>query len=111
MGAIGHMLIFLQLGTLPWIGVKIDDPAKKEARIGEIKESEGIEKLCAKVPEEYANFLRYARTLPFQERPDYDRLRQLIRKARERATEQTGTSQEYDLQWLKATDGFDPQSL
>lgn len=52
---------------------------EKYRRIAELKQSIPIEALCHSLPPEFAVFLNYARQLKFEQKPDYDYLRDLFR--------------------------------
>jgi casein kinase 1 gamma len=72
--AIGHMLMYFLRGSLPWQGLKADTLKERYRKIGETKQSTKIEELCKDFPKEFADFLRYARNLEFNETPDYKKL-------------------------------------
>lgn len=79
MEALGHMLIyFLRGGSLPWQGLKADNIKQRYQLIGETKRNTPIEKLCERLPDEVATYLRYTRALDFFATPDYNYLRQLF---------------------------------
>lgn len=69
--AIGHMIMYFLRGSLPWQGLKADTLKERYKKIGETKQQTKIEELCEGYPKEFADFLRYARSLEFTETPDY----------------------------------------
>ena len=65
----GYMLVYLARQYLPWISTEeldIDKNIKIEA-IFKLKKSATPETLCKDLPEEFAEFIRYARNLKFEE--------------------------------------------
>lgn len=78
--ALGHMFMYFLRGSLPWQGLKADNLKERYQKIGDTKRSTPIEDLCKGFPEETAQYLRYARGLKFDEKPDYDYCRGLWRK-------------------------------
>ena len=76
----GYMLVYLAKEYLPWISMEeldIDKDIKIEA-IFKLKKSATPETLCKDLPEEFAEFIRYARNLKFEECPKYDYLKSLF---------------------------------
>lgn len=71
-------------GSLPWQGLKGATNKQKYEKIGEKKRQIAIKDLCANFPIEFTQYLQYARSLGFEEAPDYDYLRGLFDKAMER---------------------------
>lgn len=75
--ALGHVFVYmLRKGSLPWSGLKANSAKERYKKIGEVKSSTPIEELCEGFPPEYANYLRYARNLEFDETPDYAMLKE-----------------------------------
>jgi len=80
METIGHCLIFFARGgRLPWQGLKSrlgdGDMVKKT------KMSTTLEELCKDMPEEFITYMSYCRGLKFEEKPDYNYLRELFKKS------------------------------
>ena len=76
--SLGYMYIFLLTGELPWSRIKattIDDMIEK---IIDIKEKTSIEDLCKNIPNEMYLYLKYVRNLIFDQKPDYDYLKNLF---------------------------------
>ena len=78
--ALGHVFMYFSLGALPWQGLKAATNKQKYEKIGEKKQSTGVKDLCEGLPEEFGQYLSYARTLKFDDVPDYDYLRGLFTK-------------------------------
>merc|ERR1740121_1524978 len=81
--AIGHVFFYLLRGKLPWSGLKAKTDEEKYRKIGEVKKTTPITDLCKGHPPEFARYLEYSRALQWEERPDYERLHQLVRSVRE----------------------------
>ncbi|XP_071814680.1 casein kinase I-like isoform X1 [Apostichopus japonicus] len=77
--SLGYMLMYFNLGSLPWQGLKAATKKQKYEKISEKKMSTPMEVLCKGFASEFATFLSYARHLRFDEKPDYSYLRQLFR--------------------------------
>ena len=76
--SIGYVLIYFLKGNLPWQGLKAGD--QKYNRIMEKKLQIPTEVLCYGLPDEIVHYLNYTKNLRFEERPDYDYLRNLFVK-------------------------------
>ena len=76
--SIGYMLIFFLKGVLPWQGLKNGN--EKYTRIMEKKLQIPTEILCYGLPDEITYYLKYCKSLRFEDRPDYDYLRGLFIK-------------------------------
>ena len=69
--SIAYVLIYLALGKLPWQSLpKCSNP---HAKILQKKKKVSENALCAGLPVCFYNFLTYAKSLKFDETPDYDR--------------------------------------
>jgi serine/threonine protein kinase len=77
--SLGYMLMYFNLGSLPWQGLKAATKKQKYERISEKKMSTPIEVLCKGFPAEFATYLNFCRSLRFDDKPDYAYLRQLFR--------------------------------
>jgi serine/threonine protein kinase len=78
--SIGYLLLYLYKGQLPWQGIRVADPQQKTSRIGEKKLSVGLEFLCKDEPPAFLKYMKYCRSLKFEEQPDYEWLRSLFRE-------------------------------
>ncbi|XP_071796957.1 casein kinase I-like isoform X2 [Asterias amurensis] len=101
--SLGYMLMYFNLGSLPWQGLKAATKRQKYEKISEKKMSTAIETLCASFPSEFATYLNYTRSLRFDEKPDYSFLRQLFRNLFHRQ----GFTYDYIFDWnlLKISTG------
>ena len=77
--SVGYILIYFALGKLPWQGNNQGTKSERVRKISERKLITSIEKLCKDLPEEFANYLYYCRSLKFEERPDYVSLKKLFK--------------------------------
>lgn len=76
--SMGYVLVYLAKGRLPWQGLQ---KRKKGSSIDEIKDkkmSTTTEELCAGLPICFKELIDYAKSLSFQQRPDYDLMRRMI---------------------------------
>lgn len=83
--ALGHVFLYFLRGSLPWQGLKAASNKEKYERIGLKKQDISIAELCNGLPEEFAQYLAYARTLKFEATPDYAMLRGLMQRALEKS--------------------------
>ncbi len=79
MESLGYVLMYFNIGTLPWQGLKAATRKQKYERISDKKMSTPVESLCKGFPDEFEMYLNYCRGLRFEEAPDYMYLRQLFR--------------------------------
>ncbi|OAA70712.1 casein kinase I isoform delta [Cordyceps fumosorosea ARSEF 2679] len=79
--SLGYVLLYLARGSLPWQGMEVEDGEDKNKMIGEMKLTVPVETLCEGLPEEFATYITYTRSLGFQEKPKYAYLRCLFRRA------------------------------
>ncbi len=87
--SLGYVLVYLLTGRLPWEGIKASSQEERLEQIMERKMSISIEELCQGLPskkhliiceEEVATLLYYARSLGFEEKPDYDYLADVLNR-------------------------------
>eukprot|EP01107_Rhizomastix_libera_P002269 TRINITY_DN1397_c0_g1_i2.p1 TRINITY_DN1397_c0_g1~~TRINITY_DN1397_c0_g1_i2.p1 ORF type:complete len:495 (-),score=78.37 TRINITY_DN1397_c0_g1_i2:120-1604(-) len=79
--SLGYVWIYIIKGSLPWQGLKADNKRQKYERIVEKKISTPIELLCKGLPTELSTYLTYCKALHFEDKPDYEFLRKLLRSA------------------------------
>jgi serine/threonine protein kinase len=75
--ALGYVLIYFASGGLPWQNVKVARHKRRKS-IGKYKQSVPIEDLTRGLPAEFAKYMTYVRSLQFEERPNYDYLKNLF---------------------------------
>ncbi|KAM7243720.1 hypothetical protein CapIbe_004328 [Capra ibex] len=93
--SLGYVLMYFNLGSLPWQGLKAATKRQKYERISEKKMSTPIEVLCKGYPSEFSTYLNFCRSLRFDDKPDYSYLRQLFRNLFHRQ----GFSYDYVFDW------------
>lgn len=76
--AIGHVLLYLNRGSLPWQGLKAFSKREKHQKMMDKMLSMPIEALCEHFPAEFVTYLDYTRNLGFEDEPDYAYLRRLL---------------------------------
>lgn len=76
--ALGHVLLYLLLGKLPWQGLPAMPKKQKYDKIAHVKRTTPLHELCKNVPLEFMEYMRYVRGLGFDEAPDYSYLRKLF---------------------------------
>ena len=67
-----YVLIYLMRGGLPWENVETLSKFEKYRKIYRMKVLYTPEKLCKGLPKEMAEFLRYTRSLDFEQEPNYE---------------------------------------
>ena len=78
MESIGYMLIHLIKGTLPWLGLEKIQFLEKYETVYKIKANISNEELCKDLPIEICEYMKYVKSLKYEEEPDYEYLRQLF---------------------------------
>jgi len=101
MESLAYVLMYFNLGALPWQGLRAGTKRQKYEKISEKKMSTSIDQLCRTYPSEFATYLNYCRALRFDDKPDYSFLRQIFRALFHRQ----GYTYDYIFDWnlLKAT--------
>lgn len=63
---------------MPWQGLKAKTDEEKQELVKNMKRSLPAEKLCGGLPDAFARYIKYARSLGFGDKPDYAYLRRLF---------------------------------
>jgi len=92
--------MYFNRGSLPWQGLKANSKKEKYEKIMEKKMSTSVEVLCKQCPPEFVNYLNYCRSLRFEDRPDYDYLRRLLRTL----FNQEGYQYDFVYDWTEVKD-------
>lgn len=78
--SVGYMLVYFARGSLPWQGLEAETDALLNEKIREKKASMSGKELCRGLPDEFAKYIDYTRSLPFGKKPDYVRLQTRFRR-------------------------------
>ena len=79
MESAGYFLIYLaKKGFLPWQSIKIKDKMERYKQIYLLKKNIEPEKLCSDLPNEFSQYIKYARELKFEENPNYNYMKGLF---------------------------------
>ena len=73
-----YILIYMFKGKLPWQDIKNKDKYEKRKIIGKLKKETTPESLCKDLPKEYLIFLKYIRSMDFDEKPHYNSLKTMF---------------------------------
>ena len=74
----GYNLVYFMKGKFPWSEIYHTEEIKEK------KISTSLDELCEGLPEEFKEFIQYARNLKFEEKPDYEYLKGLLQKVIEK---------------------------
>lgn len=99
--SLGHVFLYFLRGSLPWQGLKAATNKQKYERIADKKQSTQIKELCEGFPSQFETYMKYVRNLGFEQRPDYDYLRDLMSEA----LTQIGERDDGEYDWMKLNGG------
>lgn len=99
--SLGYMLMYFNLGKLPWQGLKARTKQEKYDKIGSHKESIPVETLCEGFPKEFAMYLNYCKELRFAQKPNYVYLRTLFSSL----FKQCGFRDDWVFDWMNLKSG------
>lgn len=95
--SLGYVFFYLLKGSLPWQGLRAKTKEEKYKKIYQCKKTTPIETLCQTLPYEFVTFMKYVRSLAYDERPDYRYVRRLMKIAFQRA----GYTCDFEYDWIK----------
>ncbi|CAM9140283.1 unnamed protein product [Ectocarpus sp. 12 AP-2014] len=78
--SIGFVLVYFLKGSLPWQGLKARNAKRKYKIIMERKQAISIQQLCQGLPQQFAEYLAYCRSLKFEAKPNVPYLQGLLRE-------------------------------
>jgi len=73
-----YSLIYFSNGKLPWMELKAKNKKEKFKKILEKKINTKIEIICKDLPYEFCTLLQYIRDLQFEEKPNYNYLKNIL---------------------------------
>ncbi|KAG0004173.1 serine/threonine protein kinase, partial [Entomortierella chlamydospora] len=85
--SVGYLLLEFLIGTLPWSGISARNSRQGWAKMREIKEEIELDELCDGLPKGFMTYIGYTRSLRFDEEPDYEYLRTILRSSAGRGAE------------------------
>ena len=85
--SIAYIIIYFLKGCLPWQGLKINNKEEKYKKICEIKNQIASKYLCKDLPEQIETFVEYVKKLEFTDVPNYNYLKDLLKKVIEKLGE------------------------
>ena len=65
-------------GKLPWQGIPVKNKEERYRKIMEKKKETSAEDLCKGFPRQFTNYIKYTRSLGYEQDPDYDYLKNLF---------------------------------
>ena len=86
--SIAYIIIYFLKGCLPWQGLKLNNKEEKYKKICKIKNQITPKYLCKDLPEEFEAFVEYVKKLEFTGVPNYNYLRDLLKKVIEKLGEE-----------------------
>ncbi|CAD8137730.1 unnamed protein product [Paramecium pentaurelia] len=95
--SLGYVLMYLLRGQLPWQNMKAFNQKEKYQKIMEKKQETTPEQLCKGFPNELTQYLQYCRNLKFEDKPDYNYIRNLFKEA----FRKQGYEWDYKFEWIK----------
>lgn len=93
--SLGFLLLYFLRGSLPWQNMRANNKKEKYQKIMEKKLGTPIEVLCKGFPNEFVTFLSYCRNLKFEDKPDYNYLRTILKDL----FTKSGYEMDYQYDW------------
>ena len=78
--SVGYIIMYFIRGSLPWQGLKVNKKEDRYKKICDKKKSTTAKDLCCGFPVEFEHFVSYTRNLEFTQVPDYNYLRNLLKR-------------------------------
>mmetsp|Transcript_35548 Transcript_35548/g.65851 ORF Transcript_35548/g.65851 Transcript_35548/m.65851 type:complete len:388 (-) Transcript_35548:151-1314(-) len=101
--SLGYMLMYFNLGKLPWQGLKARTKQEKYDKIGNKKMDVPIPTLCKGFPKEFELYLTYCRQLGFSQKPNYPYIRALFTTL----FKNCGYKDDWVFDWMKGDEAPD----
>ena len=99
--SIGYMLVYFLKKKLPWQGITANKKMERYLKIYNLKKNITPEKLCEGLEPEFAQYVKYSKSLEFEQEPDYNYLKRLFRQVIERNYK---TNEQLVFSWLQFSD-------
>ena len=99
--SIGYMLVYFLKKKLPWQGITGNKKMERYLKIYKLKKNTSPEELCSGLPPEMAVYMEYAKSLEFEQEPDYNLLRKLFKQMLKRIN---NTNDILVFSWIKLKD-------
>jgi serine/threonine protein kinase len=77
--SLGYVMVYLAKGKLPWQGLAKKRSGSPRDEIKDKKMSTSTESLCSGLPSCFKEMIDYAKSLSFQQKPDYELINNMIR--------------------------------
>jgi len=78
--SLGFVLVYFNRGRLPWQGLKANTKSEMYHNIAKLKFCTSENEFCQNSPSELRIYLKYCRSLSFEDEPDYAYLKRMFRK-------------------------------
>ena len=104
--SICYVLIYFMKKKLPWQNVLGKNQKEKYKKILEKKLTVPIEVLCRDIPKEFLTILEYSRSLRYDERPDYDFLKGILKELLFSVY-----YEDFVFDWIENPKGFDGNKI
>ncbi|CAD8143420.1 unnamed protein product [Paramecium pentaurelia] len=75
-----YVIIYLILGKLPWQNLQNIGDKDRTVVVGEVKMQTSIQQLCKDLPPPFSEYLNYLKGLNYQDQPDYELLKKIMRQ-------------------------------
>ena len=82
--SLGYMMVYFAQGKLPKQGLKAHSRVEKDRLVMEKKIASSVEALCVGLPQEFAKYMRYVKSLKRGGRPDCAMLQEMFRGVAQR---------------------------
>ena len=96
--SIGYMIIFFLKKKLPWQGIRGNSYKECYHKLFLMKKHMNLEILCRGLPVEMMKYMKYAKSLKFEQEPNYQYLKNLFREILNKCNI---TMDKYVLSWCK----------
>jgi len=93
--SVGYVMLYFLRGSLPWQNMKASNKKEKYQKIMEKKMGTTVESLCKGFPTEFVTYLTYCRSLKFEDKPDYNYLKTLLKTL----SAKSGYEMDYQYDW------------